>query len=182
MRNEKAAAAAAALEPPNVPLNQVSVHDFANRLHEIAIRADKMTFISQNYEIFVQFVKFLRHGPIDNDARDQDVVWYPLQSIADLLRLPLRLINQVLQDQPRSIVLAVYDKGTKWRLEENHLRFLAHEDTLMKWRPYSLLARTRLFNIAFPDKFLCISRLRQIYRQAKIKQRSLRAVPVLTES
>ena len=82
---------------------------------------------------------------------------------------------------------------TKYRLEEEHLRFLTSKETLTAWATKSLRERTVLFHRSYPDKFIKVWRLREVYRQNGIKNKKVlvqkmpikardgRYIPLVTE-
>lgn len=61
----------------------------------------------------------------------------------------------------------------KYRLEEEHLRFLTSQETLIAWATKSLLERTILFHRSYPDKFIKVWRLREVYKQNGIKNKKI---------
>ena len=61
----------------------------------------------------------------------------------------------------------------KYRLEDEHLRFLTSKETLTAWATKSLIQRTVLFHRSYPDKFIKVWRLREVYRQNGIKNKSI---------
>ena len=61
----------------------------------------------------------------------------------------------------------------KYRLEDEHLRFLTSKETLTAWATKSLVQRTVLFHRSYPDKFIKVWRLREVYRQNGIKNKSI---------
>ena len=52
----------------------------------------------------------------------------------------------------------------KYRLEEEHLRFLTSKETLAAWATRSLVERTILFHRAYPEKFIKVWKLRKVYK------------------
>ena len=59
-------------------------------------------------------------------------------------------------------------------LTTDEVSYLCDERTLVSWRTFSLLQRTKLFSIRFPGRKLSVGKLRKVYRLKKIKLRSLK--------
>lgn len=59
-------------------------------------------------------------------------------------------------------------------LTSEEVNYLCDERTLVSWRTFSLLQRTKLFRIRFLGRKLSVGKLRKVYRLNKIKLRSLK--------
>ena len=54
-----------------------------------------------------------------------------------------------------------------------HIDFLTSDATLRKQAGLTLQERTYLFEQQFPDKKLCVTTLRRIYRRAHVKRKAV---------
>ena len=68
------------------------------------------------------------------------------------------------------------EKGEKaaYELQQAHVDYLCAESTLKSWVSRSILERSLLFHRQFPDKFIKVWRLREVYRKNGIKAKSIR--------
>lgn len=62
----------------------------------------------------------------------------------------------------------------KYSLDQDHIKFLASESTLLAWVTKSIKERCVLFHRQYPDKFIKPWRLRAIYRANLIKKKVIR--------
>ena len=65
------------------------------------------------------------------------------------------------------------DEKGAYDLQQVHVDFLTAESTLKSWVSRSIEERCLLFHRQFPDKFIKPWRLRFVYRQNLIKQKSI---------
>ena len=62
----------------------------------------------------------------------------------------------------------------KFRLQQQHLKFLTSQETLSAWVTKSIVERTALFHRSFPDKFIKLWRLHKVYQANLVKKKVIR--------
>lgn len=125
----------------------------------------------------MKLATFLRFGNINPDPTAKPVS--PLFKVAEKMGLTTFIVNKLILAKLKGMTQH-FKKWSIRKLDDEHLDFLISDETLRKWRPYSLRTRVLLFHRQFPDRFISVSRLRQIYQLHGIGFKEITITQALT--
>ena len=99
-----------------------------------------------------------------------------------MLNVSAAMVKAVFDGTYHGVAAKREEKRQKRLLDQEHIEFLTSDETLKRWREYSLLQRTVLFQEEFPTKLISKVRLRKEYAKSRIKHRVIRVNMLLNDS